>query len=504
MIKKEHKINPIPNYIDITKADITKWEDGLYTLGLDKDKGLVTLEKPIHSSNGDGIDISIPIDNILKDYSKTGHKHNPADINLNSSNRFVTDTEKGKWNTAFTNATNTKKIVENIKMSGSTTSLLNNGEIIIPTIAGPKGEKGEVGPQGLKGEKGDTGAKGDKGNDGKDGTGVNILGALSSDSQLPTSGTKGDAYLIDGVLYVYVGSGGDTAGGKWQNAGDIKGLKGDKGDTGPQGLKGDTGAKGDTGPQGLKGDTGAKGATGPAGKDGFNPYWKTTGSTILVANNGERDLKGADGAKGDKGAKGDTGLKGDTGPQGVKGDTGAKGAKGDKGDTGAKGDTGLKGDTGPQGPKGDKGDTGAKGDTGEQGEKGDKGDAGSDANVTKDNVEIALGYTPLPQSGGLLNDYVEKLVIIGENNSINLDEGNTFLKTISADTTFSIDNTKAGAHSFTLIIEMDTLSALTFPTEVKWQDGEAPDMSEANKTYILTFLTIDNGLTWFGMKGGAF
>ena len=25
MIKKEHKINPIPNYIDITKVDITKW-----------------------------------------------------------------------------------------------------------------------------------------------------------------------------------------------------------------------------------------------------------------------------------------------------------------------------------------------------------------------------------------------------------------------------------------------------------------------------------------------
>ena len=82
------------------------------------------------------------LDKILESYSKTGHKHNPADINVNSSNRFVTDTEKSKWNTASTNATNTKKIVENIKMSGSTTSLLNNGEIIIPTIAGPKGEKG--------------------------------------------------------------------------------------------------------------------------------------------------------------------------------------------------------------------------------------------------------------------------------------------------------------------------------------------------------------------------
>ena len=80
--------------------------------------------------------------------------------------------------------------------------------------------------------KGDTGPKGDKGNDGKDGTGVNILGTVSSVSQLPTIGTNGDAYLIDGVLYVYVGSGGDTAGGKWQNAGNIKGPKGEPGKNG--------------------------------------------------------------------------------------------------------------------------------------------------------------------------------------------------------------------------------------------------------------------------------
>ena len=84
----------------------------------------------------------------------------------------------------------------------------------------------------------------------------------------------------------------------------------EKGDTGPQGPKGDTG---DTGPQGPKGDTGDTGPQGP---------------------------------------KGDTG---DTGPQGPKGDTGDTGPQGPKGDTG---------DTGPQGPKGDTGETGPQGPAG--------------------------------------------------------------------------------------------------------------------------------------------
>lgn len=50
--------------------------------------------------------------------------------------------------------------------------------------------------------------------------------------------------------------------------------KGNTGETGPQGPKGDTGATGATGPQGPKGDMGATGATGPQGPKGDN-YWIT-------------------------------------------------------------------------------------------------------------------------------------------------------------------------------------------------------------------------------------
>lgn len=49
----------------------------------------------------------------------------------------------------------------------------------------------------------------------------------------------------------------------------------------------------------------------------------------------------------------------------------------------------------PDGAKGDKGDTGAKGEKGDKGDKGPKGDPGSDANVTAENIQSALGYAPV-------------------------------------------------------------------------------------------------------------
>ena len=59
---------------------------------------------------------------------------------------------------------------------------------------------------------------------------------------------------------------------------------------------------------------------------------------------------------------------------------------------GAPGVQGPKGDQGVQGPKGDPGVQGPKGD---QGEKGEKGDPGSDASVTAENIQSALGYAPV-------------------------------------------------------------------------------------------------------------
>lgn len=82
------------------------------------------------------------------------------------------------------------------------------------------------------------------------------------------------------------------------------------------------------------------------------------GETVAVIHNGKDGKDGADGAQG---PKGDTGERG---PQGIQG---------------PQGERGLTGETGPQGPKGDTGATGP---------------AGSDADVTAENIEEALGYVP--------------------------------------------------------------------------------------------------------------
>ena len=121
---------------------------------------------------------------------------------------------------------------------------------------GDKGDTGATGLQGEKGDKGDTGAtgpqgeKGDKGDTGISGKDGNSL--LTGDGAPSSSlGKDGDSYVDVSTWDYYT-----KADGKWTKAGNFKGNKGDKGDTGATGPKGDTGLQG---PKGDKGDTGAKG-----------------------------------------------------------------------------------------------------------------------------------------------------------------------------------------------------------------------------------------------------
>lgn len=207
---------------------------------------------------------------------------------------------------------------------------------------GEKGDTGDKGETGTTGEKGETGAKGDtgdtgpagprgqtgpKGDTGATGVGTLIKGSYNTYEELihdhPT-GNSGDAYIVNGSLYVWSSN-------AWENVGNIKG---DTGDTGPQGVKGDTGAKGDTGNTGAKGDTGASGYSPSISVDHAD-------RTIIIDSEESSDIISFDELKGDTGATGDKGDTGNTGATGATGATGKTGAKGDTGDTGPKGDTGI-------------------------------------------------------------------------------------------------------------------------------------------------------------------
>ena len=136
---------------------------------------------------------------------------------------------------------------------------------------GEKGATGERGPQGPQGQIGPQGPKGDTG------SGLNIKGELDSESQLPQEGVSGDAWLIAGNLYVFVGENGNVESNpKWSNVGSIQGPvgpKGEQGEPGPKGEPGEPGPKGEPGAdgapgiQGPKGDPGEKGEKGDPGSD---------------------------------------------------------------------------------------------------------------------------------------------------------------------------------------------------------------------------------------------
>lgn len=145
------------------------------------------------------------------------------------------------------------------------------GEQGIQGPVGPKGEKGDQGERGPQGPQGQIGPQGPKGDTG---SGLNIKGELDSESQLPQEGVSGDAWLISGNLYVYVGENGNVESNpKWSNVGSIQGPAGPQGPVGPKGEQGEPGPKGEPGDdgapgiQGPKGDPGQKGEKGDPGSD---------------------------------------------------------------------------------------------------------------------------------------------------------------------------------------------------------------------------------------------
>ena len=143
------------------------------------------------------------------------------------------------------------------------------GEKGEPGIQGPVGPKGEQGEQGIQGIQGPQGEPGPQGPKGDTGSGLNIKGELDSESQLPQEGVSGDAWLIAGNLYVFVGENGNVESNpKWSNVGSIQGPAGPQGPVGPKGEQGEPGPKGEPGADGAPGIQGPKGNPGEKGEKG--------------------------------------------------------------------------------------------------------------------------------------------------------------------------------------------------------------------------------------------
>lgn len=138
--------------------------------------------------------------------------------------------------------------------------------------------------------------------DGKDGTGINIIDKLTSTSQLPATGNKGDCYTVNGVLYVW-----SVDVNNWIDAGNIKGEQGEPGVSSYLHIKysddGKTFTANDGETVGIY--IGILVNNTVADSINFNDY---TWSRIR----GDQGLQGIQGEKGEQGIKGDKGDPGRT------------------------------------------------------------------------------------------------------------------------------------------------------------------------------------------------
>ena len=221
---------------------------------------------------------------------------------------------------------------------------------------GATGPQGEQGLQGIQGPKGETGARGPEGPQGNPGeTGATGKAGHSPSVTATKSGTV-TTISVDGKAIATVNDGekGDTG---------PQGVKGDPGEMGPQGPIGKTGDTGPQGPIGETGPTGETGPQGPTGQAGHSPIVKASkkGTVTTISIDGVNVASINDGERGPQGIQG---VKGDPGIQGPVGETGAAGHSPNV--TATKAGTittvkvdgvaiatindGVKGDTGEQGP----------------------------------------------------------------------------------------------------------------------------------------------------------
>lgn len=95
------------------------------------------------------------------------------------------------------------------------------GDIGPQGLQGPQGRRGERGMRGPQGLRGIDGQKGDKGDKGE---GTQLKGKKETVNHLPAIGEKGDAWAVQGYIYVW-----DDTNKIWKNAGSFVGPQGQMG-----------------------------------------------------------------------------------------------------------------------------------------------------------------------------------------------------------------------------------------------------------------------------------
>ena len=124
------------------------------------------------------------------------------------------------------NAADVMTASERTKLTGIEAGATKNVPATDADVAAGTDEVSYITPKQLKTQiDNNPGPQGPVGPQGPAGTGVTILGSFDSPSELPPTGGNGDAYLVQGDLYVWSGT-------EWDNVGTIQGPEGPPGTNG--------------------------------------------------------------------------------------------------------------------------------------------------------------------------------------------------------------------------------------------------------------------------------
>ena len=118
--------------------------------------------------------------------------------------------------------------------------------------------------------------------------------------------------------------------------------------------------------------------------------------------------------------------------------------------------------------------------------------------------EVPVGDFLSTEGNGLTEGHG---VLTGTTPSVSMNAGGSFSLVLSGNTTISFGDAPAsGASGFSLTITQDAGGSgytVTWPAEVKWPGGTAPEMTAtADKTDAFIFTTSDAGSSFVGLVAG--
>lgn len=102
------------------------------------------------------------------------------------------------------------------------------------------------------------------------------------------------------------------------------------------------------------------------------------------------------------------------------------------------------------------------------------------------------------------SETVEDYGNTGTTQTLNMEDGNTFISTVNDDVTFTFSNPQptGEASSFSLLLINGGSQTITWPGSVVWPGGSAPTLTSSGED-LLIFTTFDGGTTWYGLLAGA-